>query len=89
MSKISLRNLKIMLVLIFAVAFSVALLYLFFNFALMWQVVTAGITISLLLIILFLLVIFILYLWMRLLWLKRDLNKFKSEIKKLKEKNKP
>jgi len=76
---------KILLVLIFIVAVTVAALYIIYGLAIIWQTFAATIIIGFLSIILLLLTILSIYLWTRNLIFKRDLRKCQEELNRTKE----
>lgn len=80
------RKFKIIILVAVILALIGAIFYLVYSFYLIWQAMAAGITIGFLLILVFLLIVLAVYLWMRILWMKRDLNKYMSELERLKRK---
>ncbi|MEW6010910.1 MAG: hypothetical protein AB1604_06415 [Euryarchaeota archaeon] len=84
--KISWRNLKIMVLLGLVMGFMILVLYLTYNFSLMWQAMSAGIIIGILLILLFLMASGLIYLFLRVLWIGRELNKCINQKELLKKK---
>lgn|GEM_PF-5246469 len=75
-----------MVVLGLVLGFMVAVFYLTYNFSLMWQAMSAGIIIGILLILLFLMALGLIYLFLRVLWIGRDLNKCINQNELLKKK---
>jgi hypothetical protein len=59
------------------------LLYGIYAFSLLWQTFAAGITISFLLIILVVITVLSIYLWIKNLLLKRELNRCKNDLEKV------
>jgi uncharacterized membrane protein len=89
------RNLKIIVIIALIIAVIGAVFYILYGLALVWQAIAAGIITGLLSLIVIIFIVISIYLWTRNYLLKRELVRYKNELRycraelvKYQEKNK-
>ena len=75
------RNLKIVVIVALIIGVVAAVLYLIYGLALVWQAIAAGIITGFLSILVILFIVVSIYLWTKNRLLKRDLKKYKTELR--------
>jgi hypothetical protein len=74
------RNLKIVVILALIIGILGTILYLIYGFTILWQAMAAGIITGFLSILLIIFIAISIFLWAKNMLLKRDLNRYKSEL---------
>lgn len=75
------RNLKIVAILALIIGLIGAIFYLIYGFTILWQAMAAGIIIGFLSLLVILFIVVSIYLWTKNLLLKRDLRKYRTELR--------
>jgi predicted PurR-regulated permease PerM len=75
------RNLKIVVILALIIGVLGTILYLIYGLTILWQAMAAGIITGFLSILLILFIAISVYLWAKNMLLKRELNRYKEELK--------
>ncbi len=78
------KNLKIIVISAFIIALIGAILFLVYSFTIVWQAIAATIVTIFLSILVILFIILAAYLWIKMIMLKRELNKYIIEVRRLK-----
>lgn len=74
------RNLKVVGILVLAMALVVFVIYLIYGFTLLWQAMAAGIITGFLLLVVLILIGTSIYLWIKNLLIKRELKKIQTDL---------
>lgn len=76
----TIRNLKIIGILVLAMGLVIFVIYLIYGFTLLWQAMAAGIVTGFLLLVVLILVGLSIYLWIKNLLIKRELKKIQTDL---------